>query len=48
MGKRPDFGAHISGMTNGTQITVHFTCPKFGLGYKATQEHVPGNNAGSL
>lgn len=25
-------------MTNGTQITVHFTCPKCGLGYKATQE----------
>jgi hypothetical protein len=33
-------------MTSGTQITVHFTCPKCGLGYKATQEHVPGNNAG--
>jgi hypothetical protein len=33
-------------MTSGTQITVHFARPKCGLGYKATQENVLGNNAG--
>jgi predicted RNA-binding Zn-ribbon protein involved in translation (DUF1610 family) len=27
-------------------LTVHFTCPKCGLGYKATQEQFPEKRAG--
>jgi hypothetical protein len=39
-------GAHISWMASGTQITVHFTCPKCAGGYNAMQEHVTEKSAG--
>jgi hypothetical protein len=41
------FRDHLGGMSNGTQITVHFSCP-CGMHYTATQEHRPEQSSGSF
>jgi hypothetical protein len=33
-------------MSNGTQITAYFACPKCGLGFKTTQEQVGEKRTG--
>ena len=40
--------AHIPDMTSGTQTTVIFSCPKCGLGYRATQEQHSDKQTGSF